>query len=318
MIVPDSVVQPFYLTGSPEHSQPLIRGRLVRIFDPVSAIFARHDYPDIVSGLCAETVALTGCLAATLKFNGVFTVQAKGNQLVKTLFADVTSDGHIRAYASFDEDGIAGKTLNSPAQIDGLLGEGYIAFTVDQDASVSGEKAHRYQGIVELTGGTLGDSATQWFRNSEQLATSVMTIAVKTEAGWVASALMLQKIAEQGGDLSENISEIGAGRLDAIDEDDLWQTSTILQHSIRTDELTDTDLSASDILFRLFHAHGVHIQTPLQLIDKCRCSDEKVEMMLAGLSAEQRASVADETGRLVVNCEFCKAERIYDLTSFQD
>ena len=199
-----------------------------------------------------------------------------------------------------------------------MLGEGYIAFTVDQDASVSGEKAHRYQGIVELAGGTLGDSATQWFRNSEQLATSVMTIAVKTEAGWVASALMLQKIAEQGGDLSENISEIGAGRLDAIDEDDLWQTSTILQHSIRTHELTDTDLSASDILFRLFHAHGVHIQTPLQLIDKCRCSDEKVEMMLAGLSAEQRASVADETGRLVVNCEFCKAERIYDLTSFQD
>ena len=98
----------------------------------------------------------------------------------------------------------------------------------------------------------------------------------------------------------------------------MWQTSTILQHSIRTHELTDTDLSASDILFRLFHAHGVHIQTPLQLIDKCRCSDEKVEMMLAGLSAEQRASVADETGRLVVNCEFCKAERIYDLTSFQD
>jgi molecular chaperone Hsp33 len=314
MSVPDSVVQPFYLTGSPEHSQPLLRGRLVRIFDPVTAMLARHGYPDIVSGLCAETVALAGCLAATLKFDGVFTVQAKGNQAVKTLFADVTSDGHIRAYASFDEQGLAGLSATSPARTDGLLGEGYIAFTVDQDASVSGEKAHRYQGIVELAGGTLGDCATQWFRNSEQLATSVMTMAVRTQTGWLASALMLQKIAEQGGDMADD----AADGQEAIDEDDLWQTAKILQHSARPDELTDAGLSATDILFRLFHAHGVHVQPPLELVDRCRCSDEKVEMMLAGLSADQRASVADEAGRLVVNCEFCKAERIYDLASFQD
>jgi len=282
----------------------------VRIFDPVASIFARHDYPDIISGLCAETVALAGCLAATLKFDGVFTVQAKGNDAVKTLFADVTSDGHIRAYASFDDTALTGKSLQSPADIDGLLGQGYIAFTVDQNASVSGEKAHRYQGIVELAGGTLGDCATQWFRNSEQLASSVMTSAVKTESGWAASAIMLQKIASQGGD----------DLIDAepVDEEDLWQTATILQRSITTDELISQTLSASDILFRLFHSQGVHIQPPLGLIDQCRCSDEKVEMMLAGLSADQRASVVDDTGRLVVNCEFCKAERIYDLTSFQD
>ncbi len=310
MNIPDSVVQPFYLTGSPEHSKPLIRGRLVRIFNPVASIFARHDYPDIISGLGAETVALAGCLAATLKFDGVFTVQAKGNEAVKTLFADVTSDGHIRAYVSFDERALIDKILTSPADIDSLLGQGYIAFTVDQDASVSGEKAHRYQGIVELSGGTLGDCATQWFKNSEQLATSVMTIAVNTESGWVAAAMMLQKIAERGGD-SPSESNL-------IDEEDLWQTSTILQRSVTQDELVDHTLSAQDILFRLFHAHGVHVQPPLQLADKCRCSDEKVEMMLAGLSSDQRASVADEAGRLVVNCEFCKAERCYDLTSFQD
>jgi len=253
----------------------------VRIFDPVASIFARHDYPDIISGLCAETVALAGCLAATLKFDGVFTVQAKGNDAVKTLFADVTSDGRIRAYASFDDTALTGKSLQSPADIDGLLGQGYIAFTVDQNASVSGEKAHRYQGIVELAGGTLGDCATQWFRNSEQLASSVMTSAVKTESGWAASAIMLQKIASQGGD--DLIDD------EPVDEEDLWQTATILQRSITTDELISQTLSASDILFRLFHSQGVHIQPQLALIDQCRCSDVKVEMMLAGLSADQRA-----------------------------
>ena len=82
---------------------PLIRGRLARLFDPASTILSRHDYPDSVSELCAETMALAACLSTTLKFDGVFTVQAKGDGAVKTLFADVTSDGHIRSYAAFDD-----------------------------------------------------------------------------------------------------------------------------------------------------------------------------------------------------------------------
>ena len=303
MIVPDSVVQPFYLTGSPEHSQPLIRGRLVRIFDPVSAIFARHDYPDIVSGLCAETVALAGCLAATLKFDGVFTVQAKGNQLVKTLFADVTSDGHIRAYASFDEDGIAGKTLNSPAQIDGLLGEGYIAFTVDQDASVSGEKAHRYQGIVELAGETLGDAAMAWFANSEQVDSHIVAAAGRHGDDWVATALMVQRVAADGG------NQTTASR---AEQDDAWTTADMLLRSVTREELVDPQLAPEDLVFRLFNALRPHVAPAQPVQDKCRCSPEKVEAVLSRMSPEELAGLVAESGKVEVTCEFCKTMRAVD------
>ena len=39
----------------------------------------------------------------------------------------------------------------------------------------------RYQGIVELDGPHLGDAATSWYKNSEQLATLILTSAEKDE-----------------------------------------------------------------------------------------------------------------------------------------
>ena len=321
---PFSGIQPFSLTGSQTAKTPLIRGRLVRLFQPCHSILARHDYLDIVSAPCAEAMALAGCLASTLKFDGIFTVQAKGDAGMKTLFADVTSDGHIRSYAHYDEDKLNALQMEHPARLDKLMGSGYIAFTVDQKPEVSGDEGHRYQGIVELAGEGLAGCAMQWFKNSEQLATHVLTSAARTEQGWVAAALILQRIAQTGGITEEQpLSDAGSDSTDAIHDDemsadDLWQTCTILADSVRQDELLDPELSSEALLFRLFHAHGVHVQPPQEMTDQCRCSDEKVEMMLAGLSAEQRLSVADEAGRLIVNCEFCKQTRSYHLTSFQD
>ena len=56
-----------------------------RLAAPVNSILARHDYPDAVSEMTAEAMALAACLSTTLKFDGVFTLQAKGDGAVKTL-----------------------------------------------------------------------------------------------------------------------------------------------------------------------------------------------------------------------------------------
>jgi molecular chaperone Hsp33 len=69
------------------------------------------------------------------------------------------------------------------------------------------------------------------------------------------------------------------------------------------------------LVYRLFNSLGAHIQPTRAIQDKCRCSPEKVEVMLDGLSAEQRGSLADENGQLVVSCEFCKTDRSFDLTA---
>ena len=303
-----SCVVPFYLTGeAPGYSTPLIRGRLARLFSPTSSILSRHDYPDSVSEGCAEIMGLAACLSTTLKFKGVFTVQAKGDGVVKTLFADVTSDGYIRSYAAFD-DKLAGKLKASgPAILPRLMGAGYIAFTVDQ-AATNGDSGHRYQGIVELEGPHLGDCAVAWFKNSEQLATHVITFAQKTGKGWQSAALLLQQIAEKGGQ--------GELKLSADLLEDEWHTAMVLMSSVLKTELLDPCLRPEELLFRLFHANGLNVQPPRPLYDLCRCSAEKVEAMLQSLTPEQVMNMSDETGCLVVNCEFCKTTRSYNKEHF--
>ena len=303
-----SCVVPFYLTGENScQPVPLIRGRLARLFSPTASILNRHAYPDSVSAVCAEMMGLAACLSTTLKFDGVFTVQAKGDGAVKTLFADVTSEGHIRSYAAFDDQRAGQLTASGPAVLPRLMGSGYVAFTVDQDAA-NGDSGHRYQGIVELEGPHLGDCAVTWFKNSEQLAAHVITVAHKTVLGWQSAALFLQQIAEEGGQRK--------AKLFATSLEEEWHTAMVLMSSVQKTELLDPNLRPNELLFRLFHANGLHVQPFRPMSDHCRCSAEKVEAMLQSLSSEQRVDMSDETGHLVVNCEFCKTARSYHQEHF--
>lgn len=293
----NAFVLPFYLTGSDEETTPRIRGRITRLAAPVQSILARHNYPDAVSEMTAEAMALAACLSTTLKFDGVFTLQAKGDGAVKTLFADVTDTGAMRAYAAFNAEAVKDMKQGLPAILPKMMGGGYMAFTVDQQAT-----AQRYQGIVELDGPHLGDAAVAWFKNSEQLGASVLTAAQKTDEGWVASALMLQQIAADGGT---------GPAISAEDAGDLWHTAMVLQSSVERGELLDVQLPLENLLYRLFNAMGPRTTDMRPIADKCRCSSDKVESMLLGLAEDDVSSLADETGKLVVDCEFCKISRVY-------
>ena len=121
---------------------PGLRGRMVRVGPALRQALAAHNYPESVARLLGETVAITITLASTLKYHGVFTLQAIGDGAIKTLMADITSDGAFRCYARYDEDML--KTIledDADPSLPHLMGAGHLAFTVDQ-----GETMERYQG----------------------------------------------------------------------------------------------------------------------------------------------------------------------------
>jgi len=302
-------VLPFYLTGE-QGTTPLIRGRIARLHHATQGILERHHYPEMVAGLCAETMAMTAVLSNMMSFEGVFTVQAKGDGAIKTLMADMTDTGDLRCYAAFGEDEMLHTPYQGPALLPRLTGAGYMAFTVDHQVT-----NRRYQGIVELDGPHLGDAASAWYKNSEQLSTMVMTMAEHTSSGWVSSAMLLQQIATSGGNHTEDDLYKQPEEMDS-EMADLWHTAMTLSGSVKSEELMNIDLSLQDVVYRLFHTLGAHVQTTRPVQDKCRCSPEKVSTMLDGLSDEQRDSLADEQGQLVVSCEFCKVERSFDLQQY--
>ena len=84
-------IEPYYL-----------RGRFVRLSHVSNSILRRHQYPDCVAKLITEMLILAPCLSSSLKYDGVFTLQVSGQDPIKTLLVDVTSNGALRAYAAYD------------------------------------------------------------------------------------------------------------------------------------------------------------------------------------------------------------------------
>ena len=304
----DAQILPFYLADGSDDIA-LIRGRMASVGRAASTILARHAYPEIVAVLQAEALALAACLSSTLKFDGVFTLQAKGDGLVRTLFADITEKGALRGYAALDGNRVAFQAAalthdpTGPVRLGHVMGDGYIAFTVD-DGNTNG----RYQGIVELDNRHLSDAAMRWYENSEQLDTVVVCAAAEGPDGWQAVALMLQRIAVEGGKGSAMTWSDAAAQAKS---DDTWHTAKTLLSSVTRDELLDPALSPENVVFRLFNTMAPHIAPARPVSDQCRCNVEKVEAVLQQLSADEVEDLADEDGNLTITCEFCKTERAY-------
>jgi molecular chaperone Hsp33 len=284
----DDIVQPFVLDGSGFH------GRLVRLGSAVNTIIGRHDYAPPVAGLLAESLALTGALAAALKFDGVFTLQLSGDGPVKFLVSDVTNNGNLRGYAGLRE----GRTIPDAyegALIPRLVGKGYLAFTVDQ-----GVNTERYQGIVDLIGGTLQDCVHHYFRQSDQFSAVVKLYGGRSPDGrWRAGALMLQRSPE-----TED-----SDRQDATEE--AWREALIMLGSCTDDELIARDISACALLYRLFHEDGVRVFESRPLQFSCRCTDRKVERVLTALREDEVEDLMVD-GKITVTCEFCNETRSFD------
>lgn len=283
------LIQPFKIEGQ------AVRGRLVRLGPVLDAVLAQHQYPPAVGELLAEMLVLAAALAGALKYEGVFTLQTKGDGPIRLMVADVTSGGEARGYAQFDADRLAALALGADGaslSVPKLLGAGYLAFTVDQ-----GSHTERYQGIVELTGATLGECVHHYFRQSEQLDAAVKISARRSAGGWRAGALMLQRLPPTAGAADE--------------EEDGWRRVLALMASCTPEELIDERLEPNDLLYHLFHEDGVRVFASTGLRAGCRCSRRRVERVLRSLPAGELETFKVD-GVVFVTCEFCSAK--YDFT----
>jgi molecular chaperone Hsp33 len=296
------LVQPFMLESSG------IRGDLVRLGGVADHIITRHAYPEPLAALLCEMLALTAMLSSMMKYDGVFSLQTKGDGPVGLMVADMTSEGHLRGYAGFDaaklEAALAG---DGGAPDDGrpgvaeLLGAGYLAFTMDQ-----GPGTERYQGIVDLSGPALADCLQHYFRQSEQIQTGLIVASGGTRGAWTSAGLILQRVPGQGAGPAAG-PNAPAGPPDA----DAWRRAMILQASCTQDELLDPELPVNDLLYRLFHEEGVRVFRRRPLDARCSCSRKRLEKTLRAMP---RAEIEDLKldGKVIVTCEFCNRRYRFD------
>jgi molecular chaperone Hsp33 len=300
----DDHVVPFQVEGLD------VRGRAVQLGPMLDAILERHEYPAPVARLLAEVIVLTVLLGTSLKFEGKFTVQTKGDGPVDLLVADFSTPENVRAYARFDQALLDKAVAAGETEPEQLLGKGVLAFTIDQ-----GKFTQPYQGIVPLNGTSLEDIAGTYFRQSEQIPTRVRLAAAelfdRDEAGmprhrWRAGGLVAQFLPEapermRHPDLHGGDGDDGAP---THKEDDAWTEARSLVDTIDADELTDPHVGTERLLYRLFHERGVRVFAAREVFDRCSCSRDKIKNVLKGFSADE-IDASQENGEIAVTCEFC-------------
>jgi molecular chaperone Hsp33 len=289
------------------------RGRAVQLGPMLDSILARHDYPEAVSRLLAEMIALTVLLGTSLKFEGKFIAQTQTDGPVGLLVVDFTTPSSVRAYARFEEEQVAAAVAAGASSPEALLGAGIMALTVDQ-----GAHTQRYQGIVELNGASMEEVAEAYFRQSEQIPTTVKLAVARmsrrAEKGfvesWRAGGIVAQFLPDApermrmpdlpGGDAPDDAEEAEA----EFEFDDAWTETRALVDTVEASELTDPEVGVERLLFRLFHERGVRVFPANPVADDCSCSRERIRDVLASFSEEEMAE-SIENGRIEVTCEFC-------------
>ena len=289
-ILSDDLVSAFQIEGLP------VRGRVVRLGEAVNEVLTRHSYPEPVANLLGEACALAALVGSSLKFEGRLIVQAQGDGPVRYVVVDYDTTGGLRGYCRFDPDEVAAVSEGfARPGAKTLLGGGVFIMTLDQ-----GQDMERYQGVTAIEGESLALCAEQYFMQSEQIPTRVRLAVGQVDTGegltWRAGGILIQTIAgdETRGETKE-----------------AWSHAQALFETTGEDELIDPTVPTTTLLWRLFNEDGVRLIDEKPLRAFCRCSEERIGVVLQSFSPEEKAEMIEPDGKIHVTCEYCS--RVYAL-----
>jgi molecular chaperone Hsp33 len=268
-----------------------IRGHLVHLDAAWRALIEHRQYPDAIRETLGEAVVASLLLAATIKFEGVLSLQLQGDGPVHLMLAQCTSGLGVRGLARYRDLGACGSL-----KIRDLIGAGNLTVTLETD-----DGAQRYQGIVPIEGERLADSLQAYFQNSEQLPTRLWLHADARGA----SGMLLQKLPGAG-----SLPAAAAAVADAAAIEDAWRRVQLIADTLTPVELRT--LEDAEILHRLFNEDDLRLFEPSPVYFRCRCSRERVAGMLQGLGEAETRSVIAERGQVEVRCDFCNRAYVFD------
>lgn len=253
-----------------------VRGEWVHLDATWRALLERHDYPAPVRQLLGEALAAVVLLSATIKNDGVLTLQISGSGPVSLLVVQVTGARTARGLVAWDGD-VPKENLSEQ------FGNGHLVMTIDPGAG-----KERYQGIVGLEADSIADALADYFSQSEQLPTRLW-LSVNDSA---VAGLLLQRLPGEEHD------------------EDAWGRCVMLANTLKDEELLS--LEATETLTRLFHEEEVRLFEREPVSFRCSCSRERVANMIVGLGVDEARSIIQDEGGIHVQCEYCNASYDFD------
>lgn len=254
-----------------------VRGEIVHLDTTWRAVLERREYPPALREMLGELAAAAALLAATLKFKGSIVMQMQGDGPVKLAVVEYRDDLTMRAMAHWEGEVESGSLRE-------MIGNGRFVITIDPK---QGRQA--YQGIVELTGGSIAEALEGYMLRSEQIETRLWLAADSERA----AGMLLQKLPG------------------AVDEDsDAWPRAVQLGATVSRRELLG--LQARQLIRRLFHEEDIRLFDAQRVHFHCPCSHDRVAAMLRMLGHAEVQSILAEQGAIEVDCEFCNKHYRFD------
>lgn len=255
-----------------------IRGDLVQLDATWKALQEKHTYPDPVLHLLGEVMTASVLLSATLKHESRLTMQIQGNGAIPFMVVECTHDRNVRGMAHYAED-------IQPGSLPDLVGDGRLAITLEPANS-----AERYQSIVELTGNNLAEAIDDYLSRSEQLDTRIwLAVTNQRTAG-----LLIQKLPAN----------------QTAEEQEGWNRVEQLSATITDKELLD--LTAPQVIHRLYHEEDVRVFESEPICFRCPCSKDRVANMLRQLGNDEVRAIIEDEEHIDVTCEFCNQRYRFD------
>lgn len=259
-----------------------VRGVVSRLDESYQTVLSRASYPPVIQRVLGEMLAAVSLLSSNLKFEGRLSLQAQGEGNLRVLMAECSHHQNLRAIARYDGD------IDEQAAFNELLVNGRLAITIEPD------KGSRYQGVVPLEQPTLAACLEDYFRQSEQLSTTIRLAADGQRAG---------------GLLVQVLPAAGTG-----DED--WQRISVLAGTLKDEELLQLDNDT--MLYRLFHEEQCRLYEPEPLRFHCDCSRARSADALQMMTEQELMQLAEEQGGVIeVSCHFCNEQYRFDTADIQ-
>ncbi len=245
-----------------------VRILLVEAHGPAEEVRRRHSLDPTAARLTAETMVAAALLSAHLKGDESVTVQIQGETPRISIYVDHSADGDLRA-----------RTTPAHPQGEGPL-EG-LMLTIKSHAG-----REVYRGITPLRG-SIEAGLAKHLAESNQVDAILRLHAHIDSQGRVAAAggVLFERLAGEPGQPTLEPEEFEAAL-----------------GGLRT---ADTGALLTELAFGSLHGEPVSILDHEPLHWSCRCSRERVDVLLQGLGeAELRAMIEEDKGA-EITCHFC-------------
>ena len=272
--------QRFYIEDCP------VRGEVVHLEEALQTILAQRDYMPAVKALLGEMLSATALLASTLKIKGRISLQIQASGTLKWAMAECNHLGEVRALADYEQDPHFIEGTDSSVVLGHL--QNPVLFI-----NIEPEFGERYQGIVPLDQPTLAGCLMQYYDLSAQIPTRIVLASTTKRSG----GLLIQLLPRNDEEEQKLIDE------------DIWPRLTMLTETLKTDELTE--LSANEILYRLYNEEQVRLPEVEQLKFGCTCSRERCADALKQVGVEAVRETLIEQDPIRMDCQFCNTQYVF-------